>query len=407
MLPYHRHDGFSIRNFTNLLHYHSLGYNIKYVFLSQNTTPEISSENLIIPNLKYSVLNTENNFNEKSAFRLLIYLFGIPSSRFLDSLFNYRTVLDKYVKSKLKTFPNAIFHFEDIDAACCIFGNKGINSVWSNHDYVSERFKKRKILINDGDSFIKKIKIYFHYLRLRKAERLIAKSSKIIITISETEKLKYQARWPKTNINLIPISWHDERIIKKDGFLINGKINLIHIGRVDGFLGYQSLKYIFEKVFPLLPDTYLNKINFNIVGLDNNSVKSTEIKTLAMKYKNVQILGFVDDIKPFYSSSDLHLVASKYATGARTRIIESLVYGVPVLSTPESADGLVGLSNEDNILIAQSDKEFSSAIKSVIDNPKILEDIRINGRRTYEKYYSQKVNSRALKELLNKHIHYT
>ena len=61
---------------------------------------------------------------------------------------------------------------------------------------------------------------------------------------------------------------------------------------------------------------------------------------------------------------------------------------------------------EDNILIAQSDKEFSSAIKSVIDNPKILEDIRINGRRTYEKYYSQKVNSRALKELLNKHIHY-
>ena len=384
-----------------------MGFSVEYIFLSENKNPDFKKQEKYFQNINYTVVNPCRSKYKNTLIGKLVYWLGFPYSILLDLSFNYRIPLKKFVKNKSIQYPGSIFHFEAMDTAVCLYGINLLNAIWSNHDYVSERFKKKQNALNSPDnSYLKKIKNYIHYLRLRKVETLIAKSTSLIITISETETKKYKSRWPKSNIHLFPISWHDEKIIKKDRFLTNAKLNLIHIGRVDGFLGYQSLKYIFEKVFPLLPDTYLNKINFNIVGLDNNSVKSTEIKTLAMKYENVQILGFVDDIRAFYSSSDLHLVASKYATGARTRIIESLVYGVPVLSTPESADGLVGLSNEDNILIAQSDKEFSSAIKSVIDNPKILEDIRINGRRTYEKYYSQKVNSRALKELLNKHIHY-
>ena len=389
MLPHHRHDGFSVRNFTNLNFYYKLGYRIEYIFITKNSDPDFSKQKRIFPEVKFLKINPETSELKDTLIGKLVYWLGFPCSILLDLSFNYRIPLKKFVKNKSIQYPDSIFHFEAIDTAVCLYGSNLLNAIWSNHDYVSERYKKRqKISKTQFNSFRKMIENYVHYSRLKKIENLVAKSSSLIITVSETEAKKYKSRWPKSDIHLFPISWHDEKIIKKDGFLTNAKINLIHIGRVDGFLGYQSLKYIFEKVFPLLPDTYLNKINFNIVGLDNNSAKSTEIKALAMKYKNVQFLGFVDDIKAFYSSSDLHLVASKYATGARTRIIESLVYGVPVLSTPESADGLVGLSNEDNILIAQSDKEFSSAIKSVIDNPKILEDIRINGRATYEKYYS-------------------
>ena len=52
----------------------------------------------------------------------------------------------------------------------------------------------------------------------RKVETLIAKSTSLMITISETETKKYKSRWPKSNIHLFPISWHDTVYKKKGGF---------------------------------------------------------------------------------------------------------------------------------------------------------------------------------------------
>ena len=44
MLPHHRHDGFSVRNFTNLNFYHKLGYRIEYIFVTENSDPDFSKQ---------------------------------------------------------------------------------------------------------------------------------------------------------------------------------------------------------------------------------------------------------------------------------------------------------------------------------------------------------------------------
>ena len=31
----------------------------------------------------------------------------------------------------------------------------------------------------------------------------------------------------------------------------DGYLTILHLGRLDGFLGFQSLKFIFEKIFPV------------------------------------------------------------------------------------------------------------------------------------------------------------
>ena len=88
------------------------------------------------------------------------------------------------------------------------------------------------------------------------------------------------------------------------------------------------------------------------------------------------------------------------ATGSRTKIVESLVYGLPVLSTFEAADGLIGLKNKENIFLAETPKEFLNHLKYIIENPSILKSIRKKGRDTYDNLYSQELGKNKLKEII-------
>tara|TARA_Y100001980_G_C14556184_1_gene346787 strand:+ start:7323 stop:8552 length:1230 start_codon:yes stop_codon:yes gene_type:complete len=402
MLPHHRHDGFSVRNFTNINSYYKLGYDIDYIFITENIDHDFSEEKIIFPEINFIKINPETSILKNTLTGKFVYWFGFPSNTLLNLIFDYRIPLNEFVKKKSVQHPDSIFHFEAIDTAVCLYGTDSINGIWSNHDYVSERFKKRQKVLNGSHiTFRKMIKNYIHYLKLKKIENLVVKSTSMIITISETEKEKYKRRWPNNNIQLLPISWHDEKIVEKHKSLKGKKIlKLLHIGRIDGFLGYQSLKYIIEKIFPMLNHEILIKVDLTVIGLENESEKTTEIKKIASKFSNIRFKGFVDDIRKYYDESDLQLVAPTVATGSRTKIIESLVYGLPVLSTSEAADGLIGLKNKENIFLAETPKKFLNYLKHIIENPSILKSIRKNGKDTYDALYSQNSGKNKLKELI-------
>ena len=100
----------------------------------------------------------------------------------------------------------------------------------------------------------------------------------------------------------------------------------------------------------------------------------------------------------------MHVVGATIATGSRTRIIESFVFGLPVISTRESADGLIGLENRSNILLADSPNEFADYLINILKNPDQLVSLKLNGRTLYDKYYHSKVVTKKLKNLLNKYV---
>jgi len=178
----------------------------------------------------------------------------------------------------------------------------------------------------------------------------------------------------------------------------------LHLGSVSGFVGYDSLKFILEGVFPLLRQDTLQKIVFNVVGVIDGSDYSAAIMELAKPFPQVRFLGFVEDIKDCYAESDLQLVGGLRATGLRTRIVESFVYGVPVLSTTESAKGVIGLANGVNIFLADDARRFAAVLESIVENPEVLYWVSIEARRTYSAYYSRDVSAETLADLLEEHF---
>jgi glycosyltransferase involved in cell wall biosynthesis len=404
-IPLKTGNGFVVRNYSNLRSYVKLGYKITGIYVTTESNPDMKNIDVHFPEVNWEIINPVSASKLFKFQKRIGFWFGIHNKWLLESIFPFRSIINEDIIRKKDHSPNAIYHFESISTACGAYGVPEIKAIWSNHDYVSERFvkirKTRGIKLTIRDRF----KHFIYHKRIKKTEDLIAKSSKLIVTVSESETIKYKVRWPKLNIYLLPISWSVEKIINKNKNRVeNGELNLLHLGRVDGFLGSQSLKYILLKVFPLISKELLDKIKLSVVGFIGETELSIEMKNIISTYSNVDVLGFVDDLKPYYANSDLHVVGATIATGSRTRIIESFVFGLPVISTRESADGLIGLENRSNILLADSPNEFADYLINILKNPDQLVSLKLNGRTLYDKYYHSKVVTKKLKNLLNKYV---
>jgi hypothetical protein len=180
---------------------------------------------------------------------------------------------------------------------------------------------------------------------LERAEMLAASHCKLVLTIAAHENAQLRQKLGLPYVELLPMSWPDEKVVSRTRpWLDEGVLRLLHLGTVDAFVTYYSLKFLLGEVFPRLPKTVLNNLELLVVGKIKDTPCSREIREMSRQYPQVRFLGYVDDVHPFYAKSDLQVVGATRATGLRTRIIESFVYGLPVLSTWASAPGVVKLS---------------------------------------------------------------
>lgn len=332
------------------------------------------------------------------------YLFGWPKNRVLNWLFPIRKIVRIELQKRIKLDNNAIHHFEYLSLASATLELKGL-FIYSNHDLVSDRYLKieaeRSSLLKRKNLVLK----YYKYFQLRRSEKWIARFHKLILTISTNDAYLYNKRIKNCVFRSLPLSWPDERITNKSqNFVAKNKLKILHLGSLNSMIPYSSLKFILSDLFTILPNEIFNSIELLIAGNNPNAPYSNEIKSLSNGYNNVQILGYVNNLKPLFASCDIQIVASQFSTGIRTRIIESFVRGLPVVSTNIAAKGLYGLEHRKNILLADNSRDIVSIFSRILSGKENLGKIAYNARTLYENKYSRKIQTSILKDYIKKHI---
>lgn len=394
-------QGSSMRVFTNLRAYADLGFNIEVVFLGKEeepiTIPEYPGSNIKIHRYSKTV-------QKSSCFKRAAFYLSLPKSTVLDSMFPIRTALKPIIQRNIQKHPHAIHHFEYDHFASAAAAFKGINAVWSHHDILSERIP----LLRNMRSEFKKLSGHdlYRYTRLkrvRQAEDWIANHCQLILNIAQHEHTEFRQNRQYSQAVLFPMSWPDEEApTRQRRWMADGILRMLHLGSIDGFIGYDSLRFILEHVFPLIPDHDLECLELWVVGKIGETQYSQRIQALAQRYPQVKLFGFVDHLKQVYAEVDVQLVGGLRATGLRTRIIESMVYQIPVLSTTEMAKGLHGLVKGENILLAENAQDFARQITKMLTNPQQLPKIALAADQTYTQLYSRQVASEILQQFLEK-----
>lgn len=245
----------------------------------------------------------------------------------------------------------------------------------------------------NSSNVAKKLFLFLEAYKLRYFEARCLKSvdANIVLSQEDYQELKKLCKSDLPH-EIIPIGVQD-RGIKKIVPINDKGINILFVGTLTWEPNNSGMQWFLQKVVPLLDERDF-RYTLYIVGKN----PSKELRELVGSHKNIILTGYVDSVDEYYDKCHCMVVPLFIGSGQRVKIIEAFSKGMPVISTSIGAEGLNYLHG-DNILIANDGNEFVQNIVAVSEE--LLKKISINGRQTYEDYYSPGAVQRKILEAID------
>jgi glycosyltransferase involved in cell wall biosynthesis len=122
----------------------------------------------------------------------------------------------------------------------------------------------------------------------------------------------------------------------------------------------------------------------------------TRVQKLAQK--NVEIQGWVEDIRASYVSGKIFLAPLFIGTGLQNKLLEAMALGLPSITTP-LANNALGAKNDESILLAETAQEFADKIIHLLDNQTIAQSIAKSGRSYVSTHFSWQQSAEKLESV--------
>lgn len=152
-----------------------------------------------------------------------------------------------------------------------------------------------------------------------------------------------------------------------------------------GSLNYQpnseAVRWFHREIFPLI-QAAREGVSWQIAGWG----PPADIQALNDP-PTIEVTGFVEDIRPYFSNSSVVVVPLRKASGTRLKILDAWAMGKAVVSTRLGAQGLHTLDQQ-NILLADNPQEFAACVLRLLANPAERQRLGQAGRQTVETHYS-------------------
>ena len=135
--------------------------------------------------------------------------------------------------------------------------------------------------------------------------------------------------------------------IEAPNYDADARRDIMFVGGFSHRPNVDAVKWLAEEVLPALlkhdPD-----VKIHILG----SNAPNEVKALANEHLIME--GFVTDeqLEEFYRTSRISLVPLRYGAGIKGKVIESLRYGTPVVTTSVGAEGIV---DAEEVMLVEDD----------------------------------------------------
>jgi len=140
--------------------------------------------------------------------------------------------------------------------------------------------------------------------------------------------------------------------------------------------------WFIHEVLPLIRQT-LPAVRFRVIGRD----PPPAFYTLAASDPGIEITGTVPEVMLPLRECALQVVPLRAGSGVRTKILESMTAGVPVVSTTVGAEGLF-LRDEHEILLADDAPSLSAAIVRLLQDSTLRKTIAENARTRMAQEFS-------------------
>lgn len=226
--------------------------------------------------------------------------------------------------------------------------------------------------------------------RHKKLESFMFRNSDAVVTISEYEKDVINKESPETKVFVIPTFIYDRDFPLISGEPFGKRRDLLFVGGFQHLPNADGIRWFVKSVFPLIKKE-IPDIKINIIG----SNTPAEISNFASE--DIKILGFVSDkeLEENYAKARIVVAPLRYGAGVKGKIIESIAYGVPVVTTKIGAEGI--MNKEDVLLVGDNEQDFAKKVAGLYSNSGLWDSLR-NGQIEYAKSFLSKENAKKIVE---------
>jgi len=214
------------------------------------------------------------------------------------------------------------------------------------------------------------------YKRLKRYEAVVFDwfSNKIIISKQDRDNIDHPE---KDNIVIVPNGVDFDYFKPIDS---EKKYDLLFTGNMAYPPNIESVVFLVKEVLPLVKKIKPG-IKLLIAGAD--PVKRVK----ALQSNNVEVSGWVDDLRDCYSQAKLFIAPMQISIGLQNKLLEAMAMKIPCITSELANNALHGTHNE-NIIVCNKPQEYADAILRLLDNPAEADRLANAGLDFIKKNYS-------------------
>ena len=225
------------------------------------------------------------------------------------------------------------------------------------------------------------LRLYLNYLtkKLKKYELNHINDFDMVITLTDRDMEKYVKNGLKTKGLVLPAGIDASKFENIDKKL-NGKPHVAFIGSLDWTPNIEGINWFIKKIWRKVIKKYPDAV-LHIAG------RNTPASMYKMNSANIKVHGEVPDAIRFLEAFDIVIVPLLSGGGMRLKILEAMAMGKIIITTGIGVEGIEAKDMQD-VLIANTPKEFENKLAYCFDNPHALSSISQNAIKLFHSKYN-------------------
>jgi glycosyltransferase involved in cell wall biosynthesis len=160
-------------------------------------------------------------------------------------------------------------------------------------------------------------------------------------------------------------------------------VSLLFVGNLMYRPNIDAAHLLVETILPEIRRRLGDALRLQLVGLHAGG-----LETLADR--NVEVTGFVRDLRHVYARADVVVVPLSVGGGTRIKLLEAFANQVPVVASPVGASGLRVAAGR-HLLLAEDPGGFAAAVERLVRTPSLARRLVREAARLVRDEYSTDV----------------